>query len=106
MKTTSQERKNMAMEFPDKLAAFTEVDDAQIQPDTHFRYTYEKYQGHGEISARNDLTMVISCARAINLRMNHGDWTPAINTRSFDSTSSIEKISVQTGAKLQSILDS
>ena len=38
----------MALEFPDKLTSFTEVDDAQIQPDTHFRYTYEKFQGHGE----------------------------------------------------------
>ena len=36
------------MEFPDKLMTFAEVDDIEeIQSGTHFRYTYEKYQGKG-----------------------------------------------------------
>ena len=38
--------KNMAMEFPEKLLTFTAIE--EIQPGTHFRYTYEKYQEHGE----------------------------------------------------------
>ena len=38
----------MATEFPQKLTGYTEIDDAKIQPGTHFRYTYEKYQAGGE----------------------------------------------------------
>ena len=80
------------MEFPDKLAAFTEVDDAQIQADTHFRYTYAKSQGHGErkcvyavCTERADDSNIV---KGYKLRMTPGNWTPAINTRSFDSTPS------------------
>ena len=38
----------MSIEFPEKLAAFTEVPHENIQPGGHFRYTYNKFQGNGE----------------------------------------------------------